>query len=97
MTGKILDVNKVLCDRLGYSREELLRMTPMDFDSPQYAKLVSDRIHQLMKNMHQIFETCNVRKDGTSIPTEINVRIIEYEGKQVCLCVGRDITERKNR
>ena len=95
LTGKILDVNKVLCDRLGYSRDELLLMTPMDFDSPQYAQLVSDRIHQLMKKKHQIFETCNVRKDGTSIPTEINVRIIEYEGKQVCLCVGRDITERK--
>jgi PAS domain S-box-containing protein len=95
MTGKILDANKVLCDRLGYSRDELLLMTPMDFDSPPYAKLVYDRMHQLMKKKHQIFETCNVRKDGTSIPTEINVRIIEYEGKQVCLCVGRDITERK--
>ncbi|MDO9036638.1 MAG: PAS domain-containing protein, partial [Methanoregula sp.] len=95
ITGRILDVNPVLCNRLGYSREEMLRMTPMDFDSPEYAELVPDRIHQVITKKHQIFETCNVRKDGTRIPTEINVRIIEYEGKQVCLSVGRDITERK--
>ncbi|MEI7650151.1 MAG: PAS domain S-box protein, partial [Methanomicrobiales archaeon] len=95
MTGRILDVNQVLCDRLGYSRHELLQMTPLDFDSPEYAELVTERIGQLMRNKHQMFETCNVRKDGTRIPTEINLRIIEYEGQQACLCVGRDITERK--
>jgi len=95
ITGRILDVNQVLCDRLGYSREEMLLMTPMDFDSPEYAELVPERLRQLLNSKHQIFETCNVRKDGTRIPTEINVRIIDYEGEPVCLSVGRDITERK--
>jgi PAS domain S-box-containing protein len=95
LTGRILDSNQVLCERLGYSREELLLMTPMDFDSPEYAEQVPERIRQLMMKKHLIFETCNVRKDGTRIPTEVNARIIDYNGEQVCLIVGRDITERK--
>ncbi|MCX6698555.1 MAG: PAS domain S-box protein, partial [Methanomicrobiales archaeon] len=94
MTGRVLDVNQVLCDRLGYSREEMLRMTPVDFDSPENARLVPERIRQVMTTKHQIFETCNIGKDGTRIPTEINVRIIRYEGSEACLTVGRDIRER---
>ena len=95
MAGRIKDVNEVLCKRLGYSREEMLRMSPKDFDSPEYAVLVPERIRQVMTKKHQIFETCNIGKDGTRIPTEINVRIIEYEGSQACISVGRDITDRK--
>jgi PAS domain S-box-containing protein len=95
LTGRILDSNQVLCDRLGYSRDELLLMTPMDFDSPEYAEQVPERIRQLMTNKHLIFETSHVRRDGTRIPTEVNARMIEYGGQQVCLVVGRDITERK--
>jgi len=95
MNGRILDVNPVLCDRLGYSREEMLQMTPMDFDSPEYAALVPERIHQVMMKEHHIFETCNVRKDGARIPTEINVQLIDYHGQQVIMSIGRDITERK--
>ncbi len=95
LNGKILDVNQIACDRLGFTREELLRMTPMDFDRPEYAKLVSERIHQIITNKHIIFETCHVSKYGTQIPTEISGRFIEYAGKQAVLSICRDITERK--
>jgi PAS domain S-box-containing protein len=95
MKGRILDANRVLCERLGYSREELLRMTPMDIDAPEYAELVPDRILQLRTKGSHIFETCHLRKDGTSIPTEINCRLIDYAGQQAILSVGRDITKRK--
>ncbi len=95
LNGKILDVNKIACDRLGFTREELLRMTPMDFDSPEYAKLVPERILQIMANKHIIFETCHLSKDGTRIPTENSSRSIEYDGKRAILSICRDITEHK--
>jgi PAS domain S-box-containing protein len=95
LNGKILDVNQITCDRLGFTREELLRMTPMDFDRPEYAQLVSERIHQIITNKNIIFETCHVSKGGTQIPTEISGRFIEYDGKQAVLSICRDITERK--
>ena len=33
--GKFIEVNDVACRRLGYTREELLRMTPLDIDAPE--------------------------------------------------------------
>ncbi|MGD0281036.1 MAG: PAS domain S-box protein [Dissulfurispiraceae bacterium] len=95
LNGNILDVNQIACDRLGFTREELLRMTPMDFDSPEYAKLVPERIRQIMTNKHIIFETCHISKDGNRISAENSSRFIEYDGKQAILSICRDITERK--
>jgi len=93
--GHFLDVNQIACQRLGYSRKELLRMTPMDIDLPKQAAQVPQRIEQLKKQGHIVFETIHVRKDGTPIPTEINSRRIDYDGQPAILSLARDVTERK--
>jgi PAS domain S-box-containing protein len=95
MGGKFLEVNPVLCERLGYSREELLQMTPVDISSPEYAAIVQQRVETLRKAGHAIFETVHVRRDGTTIPIEASSRIIEYKGRPAVLSIARDITERK--
>ncbi len=92
---RFLEVNRIACERLGYSREELLRMTPMDIATPEYAPLVSERIEELRRSGHTIFETAHVRREGTKIPTEVSSRVIDYEGKPAILSIARDITERK--
>lgn len=40
-------------------------------------------------------ETINQRKDGTSVPIEVTVNLVEYDGKQYNCAIIRDITERK--
>jgi PAS domain S-box-containing protein len=95
-TGRFIDVNHVACERLGYNREELLQLTPADIDSPEYATLVRKRIETLRQRGHLFFETVHVRQDGTSVPTELNSRIITYTGKPVVLSIARDITKRKH-
>ena len=95
LKGKMLNVNSVAFQRLGYTREEFMEMTPMDFNSPEFSDSVRDRIEKLMKEGHLIFETCHISKEGKDIPTEVNSRTIEYEGELALLNVARDITERK--
>jgi len=95
MEGRFLEVNQVACQRLGYHKDELLKMTPMDIDSPQYAALVPMRIEELRRRSHIIFESAHVRRDGSIIPIEISSRSIEYEGKPAVLSIARDITDRK--
>ncbi len=95
LTGRFLEVNQVACERLGYSRAELLQLTPADIDAPEFAAQVPERIAELKARGEGFFETRHVRRDGSSIPIEINARIIEYEGAPAVLSIARDITERQ--
>ncbi len=95
LTGRYLEVNRVACESLGYTREELLRMTPADLNAPEFVDQVPGRIAQLREADHIFFETIYVRRDGSTVPVELNSRIIEYAGGPAVLSIARDITERK--
>ena len=93
--GNFLDVNNSAVEQLGYSREELLDMTPMDIDSA----LSPDKIMKLIKNIKQDetqrFETTHITKNGKEIPVEIIQGLITYHGEEAILSIARDITRRK--
>ncbi|MCP4688752.1 MAG: PAS domain S-box protein [Desulfobacterales bacterium] len=94
LSGRFLEVNQELCDRLGFTREELLQLSPMDIDAPGSADLVSRRMEMLSKKERISFETEQTRADGETISTEVSARMIEFGGRPAVLSVGRDITER---
>ncbi len=93
--GNFLDVNQVACERLGYTKEELLKMKPLDIDTSEYGLYVKDRTFQVLLKNQISFESAHRCKDGTIISVEIKSRIIDYRGKNVILSTARDITERK--
>ncbi|HIH01197.1 TPA: PAS domain S-box protein [Thermoplasmata archaeon] len=93
--GKFSDVNQVACDGLGYSREELLEMSPKDIDDEESAKLVDSRLEEIARNGSASFEVVHVRKDGTKFPVELNVRLLSLAGTPIYLTIARDVTERK--
>jgi len=95
LDGRLLDVNRVACERLGYSKEEMLCMTLTDIDTPEHARLVPERIQQLLESGYLVFEGAHVRRDGTVISVEVSARLIDYDGKRAVLSTVRDITERK--
>jgi PAS domain S-box-containing protein len=95
--GQILEVNEVACKQTGYSREELLRMTPRDLVIPDEAPKVDQRIQASSQKGRLIFETTHRRKDGIEYPVEVKTRRIEYNEEPCILGVARDITERKIR
>lgn len=95
MEGHFIQVNHSACERLGYSQEELLQMSPADIDTPEFAALVPERFKLLKEKGALIFESAQVRKDGTVIPIELSAEIIDYEGKPTVMSVARDISLRK--
>ncbi len=81
LDSNFIEVNQTACERLGYTRDELLQMTPMDIDTPLYASKVAKRIKKLKKTGSSFFETAHVSKDGKEIPIELSSKVIKYEGK----------------
>jgi diguanylate cyclase (GGDEF)-like protein/PAS domain S-box-containing protein len=95
-TLEFLYVNDAACERLGYSRAELLKLSPAqvlgaDEDAVRrdYARVVA------AGRQGQTFESRFVRADGSTGWTEIRRRALKVNGQTVVATIGRDITERK--
>ncbi|HUL61658.1 MAG TPA: PAS domain S-box protein, partial [Methanocella sp.] len=95
LDGVFIDVNQVALDRLGYSRDEFLAMKVKDIDTPEYAERVGERMEEIRRKGHAVFESAHVRRDGTTMPVEVSSRIIQHNGRSLVLSFIRDITERK--
>ncbi len=93
--GHFLEVNKMAYQRLGYTKKQLLQMTPKDIDTPEFAASIPSIIEKLRKKGYVIFESAHVRQDGKTIPVEISSRTIEYRGEPAILSIARDITDRQ--
>lgn len=95
LEGRILDANPAASRKLGYTHEELLRLTTRDIDDPEFAAGFEDRLRQQLATGHLSCEGRHRTKDGRVIPVDINTSTIQLENRTVILAVIRDITERK--
>jgi PAS domain S-box-containing protein len=95
LTGHFIEVNDVACQLLGYSREELLRMTPMDIHAPDTIPNLQQRMAKFQSKEFSPWESAHITKDGRRIPVEISNQFIELNGEPVLLSTARDITDRK--
>jgi PAS domain S-box-containing protein len=93
--ARLFYVNEAACRSLGYTRDELLSMSVPDFD-PQFPIEHWDTHWEKIKLKGAAsIETWHRRKDGTVFPVEIDIRFIEFEGREYHFDSVRDITERK--
>ena len=65
LPGRFIEVNDIACKYLGYSRDELLRMSPIDIDAPEGYALVPAMMELLQAHKHATWEGIHVSKDGT--------------------------------
>ena len=96
LPGRFIEVNDVACKYLGYTRDELLQMSPIDIDAPEGYALVPAMMKLLQAHKHATWEGVHVSKDGQKILVEINNHLFDLEGKPTILSTVRDITERKH-
>jgi PAS domain S-box-containing protein len=95
LAGHFLEVNQIACQRLGYTRDELLHMRVQELDTPEIAVHFDESMSVFTQKGSIVAETCHVRKDGSCIPVELGARLIEYDGQPAVLTVARDLSERK--
>jgi two-component system, NtrC family, sensor kinase len=95
LEGQILDANPAACRRMGYNREEFLKLRTSDLDDPEFAAGFSDRLRDQLEKRHVAFEGRHRTKEGLLIPVDISTSTIQFEDQVAVLAVCRDITERK--
>ncbi len=93
--GRFLDCNEATLRRLGYSREEFLRLSAADLVHPDFRELMKSNQKRIWAGETTTVESAHLAKDGRLIPVEVSARRIEYQGEPAVLAVVRDITERK--
>jgi PAS domain S-box-containing protein len=92
---RILEANAALKQSLGYTAEELQRLTLYD--------IVADTPENVDRNILRVCEEERTflgerryrRKDGALIIVEVSASTIAYEDKKVLCVVAQDLTERK--
>ena len=95
LEGRLLEVNDEACRRLGYTREELLRLKITDMVTPEHAARRTQILEQLRAAGHLMFETEHLTRDGHRIPIECSSRIIDFQGRPAVFSIARDINERQ--
>jgi PAS domain S-box-containing protein len=95
---RILYVNDSACRALGYTREELTRMSVCDID-PSYHGLReperSEIWNRFRETGHGRFETSHRARDGRVYPVEVQCNFLEFEGREYSCCFATDISDRR--
>jgi PAS domain S-box-containing protein len=89
-----LDVNEKACVELGYSRDELLKLSVFDIDSSMTADSVANIQNELRRVGVAVIESVHRRKDGSTFPVEVNLRRVDLDRSYV-VNVTRNIADRK--
>lgn len=97
-TLKFFYVNEGAVKQVGYNREELLQMTPVDikplFNEKKFRQTIAPMIAGEIDTL--FFTTIHRHKDGADIPVEIILQnILSKDGEKMFVAMARDITERE--
>ena len=93
-SGRILDVNEALCLMLGYTREELLRMSIPDIEAAEAPEETAAHIQKIIRTGSDRFQTRHRHKDGTIIDIDVSAQYVAELGERFFAFL-RDISERK--
>ncbi len=91
----ILEINPAACNTYGYKRNELLDMKISQLIIPEYYNTFSGFVHNIDKEGFFQGEIIEVRKDGSTLNTEVRGATITFHDKECIIAVVRDVSMRK--
>ena len=95
MDGTLVDVNPAFCRMHGYTREEMLRLSPPEFIHPAYHSIFAEYMASLNEDRPYRTNALDLRRDGTAFPVEVTGTVFSYRGRPHTLGIVRDVSERR--
>ncbi len=96
-TGRILDANKQAERLFGRQRREIVRMHQVELHPPHQAEYYRDLFLEHVRRGQGLEEKGEIlEKNGNIIPVSINTSVISILGKQVLLCLFRDLIKEQS-
>ena len=92
---KIVEANNKAVASYGYERDELLKLHLINLYPPGSEGVLDALMRHVEEQSGLIFEAVQQRRDGTTFPVEVSLRLLEVEGEKLFQEIIRDITERK--
>lgn len=96
VNGKILDVNRVAHERLGYTKDEILNLYASDVDvNYPNKKIVRETIRPAITAGPLRIESQHRAKDNSVLNVDLHMHVFQENGKDIFVTVARDITDQK--
>ena len=93
--SRFVAVNDSACRLLGYTREELLGLTPRAIDAPATPGQLRRVMERLLHEDRIVYESARRTSDGQQVPVEVSSSLTEVDGQLMVLSISRDIAGRK--
>ena len=91
-TGRFIEVNQAFVDLVGYEPGEAIGMNVQQFPAAESREII---LRNIRDGNQEPYEVVGVRKDGTTLPIEVQARLFTYQGRSVRVAAIRDITSYK--
>ena len=95
--AKFFYVNEAACKSLGYSREELLRMSLSDINPGFPVEIWRSHWEDVKQRGSFTIETQHRTKDGRFIPVELTLNYLKFNDQEYNCAFVRDISHRKHK
>ena len=93
--AKVVYANISACNSLGYTKEEMLKLSVPDFDPDFPTEEWPVHWEQLKKYGSFTFETRHRTKSGEIYPVEVSINYISFDNEEFNFAYARDISKRK--
>lgn len=96
MDAKILNVNNQACHNLGYTHQELCNLSIFDIDPAFPREKWPEHVRTLGLCGSRTIQSVHQRKDGTTFPVEVSIKVGEHQGDVFHFSYVKDLTEQLN-
>ncbi|MDW7675115.1 MAG: PAS domain S-box protein, partial [Bacillota bacterium] len=93
--SRFIEVNDGACKMLGYTKEEIIGLSPKDINSEDFKTTKKEILLKTIEEKDYSYYAVHLSKMGMEIPVEVKSHYFEEGGKRLIFSIARDVSKRK--